>query len=163
MKLNKYLLYVSTLAFCGCVEADPKANEARLTCPYILPAEKDFPKDWITVKKIPLGRFQLRETVIALGSAPDLKSRLTSSDTDFDTDIIDYWLDKKDRSEATAEYPEGHREMSMMCTYSKNQKEYIDPNLNVVLLIPLPSKKPVSCLLTRRDVDPTHEMSCKVN
>ncbi|MES2825567.1 MAG: hypothetical protein V4732_18340 [Pseudomonadota bacterium] len=132
-----------------------------LACPYILPAE-DFPSNWVTVRKIPAGKFQLRETAIADGNATELKSRLLAKDRVFDTDIIDEWEKFKDRSEAIAEYPEDHREVSMMCTYGKTQHEAFDLNLNVELLIPLPPKKYVTCLLVRRDVDPTHEISCKV-
>ena len=162
MKFVKYCLCIS-FSFCGCVDAEPKKEMTELSCPYILPAEKDFPASWVVIGKSLTGKFQLRETIIIDGNASEEKERLSkTNERVFSRDIIDEWEEFKDRSEATAEYPEGHRETSIMCTYSKNQKEYTDPNLNVVLLIPLPSKKPVSCLLTRRDVDPTHEISCKV-
>ena len=163
MKFLKYCLCIS-LSFCGCVDAAPKEKMQELTCPYILPPEKDFPATWAVVGKLSPEKWQLRETIIIDGNANEEKERISKTEERaFSREIIDEWEDFKDRSEAIAEYSEDHEEMSMMCTYSKNQKEYIDPNLNVVVFIPLPSKKPVSCLLTRRDVDPTHEMSCKVN
>ena len=80
----------------------------------------------------------------------------------FTDDIVDEWESFGDRSESVAEYDEAHRENALKCTYGKTQEESSDINKNVVLLIPLPVKKYVTCLLVRRDADPTHEISCKV-
>lgn len=162
MKLLKYCLCISC-AFCSCADATPKEKISELTCPYILPAEKDFPGNWVTLGKAPIGKLQLRETAIIDGNAEEEKQRISvAKERIFSRDIIDEWEEIKDRSEAIAEYPENHREASMMCTYGRTQHESFDINLNVVLLIPLPPKKYVTCLLVRRDVDPTHEISCKV-
>jgi len=161
MKFSKGYLFIF-FAFCGCADATSNQKSNELTCPYILPAEKDFPVSWVAIGKAPSGKLQLRETSIIDGNAKEEKERvLQLKERIFSRDIIDEWEEFKDRSEATAEYSENHREMSMMCTYGRTESESFDNNLNVVLLIPLPSKKPVNCLLTRRDVDPTHEISCK--
>ena len=108
-------------------------------------------------------RLQLRQIDIIDGNASEEKTRVVKDkERLFSADIIDYWVDHKDRFEALEEYPESHSENAIMCTYGKTIAESNDVNKNVVLLIPLPIKKPVTCLLVRRDIDPTHEISCKV-
>lgn len=163
MKSLKYYLYIAC-AICGCADATPKEKIPELTCPYILPAEKDFPASWVTLGKIPSERVQLRETTIIYGNAKEEKERVTiAKERIFSDDMIDEWDDFKDSSVATSEYyADRNLDMSMKCTYGRTQYESFDINLNVVLLIPLPPKKDVTCLLVRRDVDPTHEISCKV-
>jgi|GEM_PF-1745105 len=157
-----YWLSITALICCNAIAAS-KPNLPELKCPYILPPEKDFPISWVVVGKAPNGKMQLRETSIIDGDAKEEKKRvLMLKKRIFSRDIIDEWESFGDRSEATAEYPANHRDMSIMCTYGRTQAESFDNNLNIVLLIPLPPKKPVSCLLTRRDVDPTHEISCNV-
>ena len=163
MKLLKYCLSLSFI-FCGCADATPKEKIPELTCPYILPTETDFPVSWVTLGKAPIGKLQLRETTIIYGDAKEEKERVTKAkERIFSDDMIDEWDDLKDSSKATSEYYADRKfDMSMMCTYGRTQQESFDINLNVVLLIPLPSKKYVTCLLVRRDADPTHEISCKV-
>ena len=85
-----------------------------------------------------------------------------SGDRMFTEDLIDEWEDLQDRSESVAEYDEDHSEKSLKCTYGKTIAESTNIASNVVLLISLPLKKPLSCLAVRRDVDPTLEISCKV-
>lgn len=162
MKLLKYCLYIS-ISFCGCTDAAPKEKISELSCPYILPAEKDFPISWVTLGKISGDKFQLRAIGIIDGNAAEEKKRvLEAKERMFTDEIFDEWQTFKDRSEAIAEYDETHSENSLKCTYGRTQEESFDETKNVVLLIPLPVKKPVTCLLVRRDVDPTHEISCKV-
>ena len=162
MKTLKYYLCI-TFFFCGCTDAAPKEKETQYTCPYILPAEKDFSPSWVTIGKVTSDKVQLRQIDIIDGNAIEEKNRVSKEkERVFSADIIDEWNSVGDRSEATAEYPENHREMSIMCTYGKTIADANDENKNVVLLVPLPIKKAVNCLLVRRDVDPTHEVSCKV-
>ena len=161
MKLLKYCLSLS-FVFCGYADATPKEKTSELTCPYILPAEKDFPVSWVTVRKTPPGRFKLEQIDIAFGNTIELKKSLASKERNFNTEITDDWTRIKERAEYKAEYSEDHDEVTMMCTYGRTRKESSDVNMNVELLIPLPQKKPVTCLLVRRDVDPTYEMSCEV-
>lgn len=162
MKLFKYCLYLS-IFFCSCADATPKEKINDLACPYVLPAEKDFPVSWITLGKVSNERLQLRQINIIDGNASEEKDRvIKDKERMFSVEITDYWVDHKDRSEALEEYSEDHSENAIMCTYGKTIAESNDVNKNVVLLIPLPIKKPVTCLLVRRDVDPTHEISCKV-
>jgi len=162
MKLIKYFLY-SSLAFCGCSDAAPKTKIPELTCPYILPAEKDFPDAWVTLGKMSPGQYQLRAIGLIDGNAAQEKQRvLEIKERMFTEEMFDEWTKLKDRSELLAEYDEDHAENSMKCIYGRTQEESFDEKSNVILLIPLPVKKALSCLLVRRDVDPTHEISCKV-
>jgi hypothetical protein len=163
MKVFTYAFYFLALLYCGCTDANPKEEQQTLACPYIFPAEKDLPSNWVTIGKIPTARLQLRETAINNGDASEEKKRVESAQEPvFSRDIIDEWEERKDRFEATAEYPQDHGNIAIMCTYAQTQKETFDPNKNLVLLIPLPAKKHISCLFTRRDIDPTHEISCTV-
>lgn len=162
MKLQKYLLTLS-IVFCGCTDAAPKVQVSELACPYILPAEKDFPASWVTLGKITEGKLQLREMGIIDGNAAKEKQRvIEAKERMFTDEMIDEWESFGDRSESIAEYDETHGENALKCTYGRTIAESNDETKNVVLLIPLPVKKPVTCLLVRRDVDPTHEISCKV-
>ena len=162
MKILKYCLYIS-FSFCGCADAAPKAKAPELACPYILPEEKDFPTSWVTLGKISSDKFQLRAIGIIDGNATEEKKRvLEAKERMFTDEIFEEWQTFKDRSEVVAEYDSNHSENSLKCIYGRTQEEAFDENKNVVLLIPLPVKKPVNCVLVRRDVDPTHEISCKV-
>lgn len=162
MQLLKYCLPLS-FVFCGCADATPKEKIPELSCPYILPAEKDFPASWVTLGKITVDRLQLREIGVIDGNAAEEKQRvLEANERMFTDDIMDEWKDFDDRSESVAEYDESHSENALKCTYGKTIADSNDVNRNVVLLIPLPLKKSVTCLAIRRDVDPTHEISCKV-
>ncbi|MES2675418.1 MAG: hypothetical protein V4660_14345 [Pseudomonadota bacterium] len=162
IKLLKHCLYLQVI-FCCYADAAPKETISELACPYILPAEKDFPASWVTLGKITADRLQLREMGIIDGNAAEEKQRvLEAKERMFTDDMIDEWETFGDRSESVAEYDETHRENALKCTYGKTQEESFDVNLNVVLLIPLPPKKYVTCLLVRRDIDPTHKISCKV-
>ena len=80
----------------------------------------------------------------------------------FTDDIVDEWVSLDGRSEAITEYDENHLENSLKCTYGKTIAEANNETKNVILLISLPVKKPITCLLVRRNIDPTHEISCKV-
>lgn len=162
MKRLNYCACIALL-LCGCTEAAPSNTLSELTCPYILPAEKDFPSSWITLGKVTDEKLQLRQTDIIDGNASEEKNRvIKEKERIFSAEIIDYWEDYDDRSEALEEYPEDHSENAMMCTYGKTIADANDANKNVVLLIPLPVNKPVTCLLVRRNTDPTHEMSCEI-
>lgn len=151
------------MVFCVYADATPKEKIPELACPYILPAEKDFPASWVTLGKITVDRLQLREIGIIDGNATAEKKRVSEAKERMFTDyIMDEWKDFDDRSESVAEYDESHSENALKCTYGKTIADSNDVNRNVVLLIPLPLKKSVTCLAIRRDVDPTHEISCKV-
>lgn len=141
MKFLKYCLYISCV-FCSCAEATPKEKTSELVCPYVLPAEKDFPASWITLGKVSNDRLQLTQINIIDGNASEERDRvIKEKEKMFSADIIDYWVDHKDRSDALEEYPENHSENAIMCTYGRTQEESFDVNKNVVLLIPLPTKK----------------------
>ena len=162
MKSPRYWVFLSIFFCCNAIAAS-KQNLQELKCPYTLPPEKDFPASWVTFGKISNDRMQLREMGIIDGNAAEEKHRvIEAKERMFTDDIVDEWESFGDRSESIAEYDETHRENALKCTYSKTQEESFDINKNVVLLIPLPVKKYVTCLLVRRDVDPTHEISCKV-
>ena len=149
--------------FCGCADATSREKLNELSCPYVLPAEKEFPDSWVTLGKVSSEKLQLRQINIIDGNATKEKERVTKENQRmFSVEITDYWVDHKDRSEALEEYDEDHGENALMCTYGKTIAEANDENKNFVLLIPLPVKKPVTCLLVRRNTDPTHEISCKV-
>jgi hypothetical protein len=162
MNLFKYYLPIS-LIFCGCADAAPKEKISELACPYVLPSEKDFPASWVTLGKISGERLQLREIGIIDGNAKEEKERvLSAKERMFREDMIDEWETLGDRSESEIIYDDSHTENALKCTYGKTIAEANDVNKNIVLLIPLPAKKSVTCLAIRRDVDPTHEISCKV-
>jgi len=161
MKSPRYWILLSIFFCCNAI-AEAKQTPSEMKCPYILPPEKDFPANWVTFGKISSDRLQLREMGIIDGNAAEEKQRvIEAKERMFTDDIVDEWESFGDRSESVAEYDEAHRENALKCTYSKTQEESFDINKNVVLLIPLPVKKSVKCLLVRRDIDPTHEISCK--
>ena len=154
--LNRYV-YVLMFFYCGCLEATSKGTSQSFTCPQTLNEKEVLQADWVTVGRVPAEKFPLRTIGIIYPDLSDVNNR------QFSEDMIDEWDDLKDKSQAIAEYDENHEKIMMKCVYAKSAAEDSDRNLkNVVLLIPLPSKKPVNCLLTRRDIDPTHEISCKV-
>lgn len=162
MKIFKYFLSLP-FVFCGCADATTKNKVSELSCPYILPAESDFPTSWVTLGKVTGEKVQLREIGIIDGNATKEKIRISEAkERMFTDDIVDEWETFSDRSEALVEYDAKHSEKSLKCTYGKTIAESNDIYKNVVLLIPLPDKKPVSCLLVRRDIDPKYEISCNV-
>lgn len=156
-------MYLSIFSYCGCSDAAPKEKNLELACPYILPAEKDLPVGWEIIGKIPSDKLQLQQVGIIDGNATVEKKRVSlTQDRMFTEEMIDEWEDFKDRSEAHVEYDINHTENSLKCIYAKSYKETFDVNLHVVLLVPLPKNKELDCLLVRRDVEPKHEISCKV-
>ena len=161
MKSPRYWVFLSIFFCCNAIAAS-KQNLQELKCPYTLPPEKDFPASWVTFGKISNDRMQLREMGIIDGNAAEEKQRaIEAKERMFTDDIVDECESFGDRSESVAEYDETHRENALRCTHRKTQEES-SAIKNVVLLIPLPVKKPIACLLVRRKVDPTHEISCRV-
>lgn len=153
----KYLSFFCVIFFCNYINASTKEEISELRCPYTLPPENALPSNWITIGKASKEKLKLRTIGIIYADSSDIKNR------SFSEDMIDEWEDLKDKSKAIAENDADHGDMMMKCVYAKSVAEDSDHNLkNVVLLIPLPIHKPVSCLLTRRNIDPTHEISCKV-
>ena len=161
MKLFKYCLSFSFL-ICGCADATPKLEVLELVCPSVLPAEKDFPASWVILGKVTSDKLLIREADFIDANATQEKERLLGvKERVFSRDSLDEWVDYDDRSEATTEYFADHADAAMMCTYSKTQKEMFDVERNVVLLIPLPPKKHLTCLIVRREVNPLYELSCR--
>ena len=157
MKLSKYFVYFFVIAYCSYSYATPKEKISNLACPYILPAKKDFSANWIPVGKISDESMRIRSVGIIYTKSSDIPNR------NFSEDIIDEWEELKDRSQAVAGYDENHEDVMLKCVYAKSAKEDSDHNVNnVVLLIPLPSKKNRTCLLVRRNVSPEFEASCKI-
>lgn len=161
MKSLNYVFLFSVF-YVGCADANPKEKISDLTCPYTLPAEKDFPANWVSTRSAGSGIYKLEQIDIAFGDALELKDELVSKERNFNTEITDDWTYIEDRAEYQFEYSQDHESISMMCTYGRTRKESSDVAQNVELLIPLPQNKPVTCLLIRRDVDPTYEMSCEI-
>lgn len=161
MKLFKYCIYIS-LIFCGCADATQKEKLSELTCPAVLPAEKDFPAGWVTLGQASDDKFLIREADLISGNVLEEKKRLNGvKDRSFSSEMIDEWTEIGDRAEANIAYDADHTDLAMKCTYSKTQKEGFDSSRNVVLLIQLPAEKSIDCLLVRRDVDPQYALSCK--
>ena len=161
MKLINYFIFLSIFAYCNFSYATPKEKLSNLACPYILPAEKDFPAGWEFLGKIPTDKLRLRATGINYGNAAEEKIRL-SKDRIFAEETIEEWEHINNTYQAVTEYAENHNENSLICTYSRTFKESFDANLNVVLLIPLPKDKALNCLFIKRHVEPEVEASCKV-
>lgn len=163
VKRVSYLICLSILTCCSGSDAAPKEKLLDLACPRILPAEDDLPAGWEVLGGMPADKLQLRQIGITKGNASRLKKWLSeSSDRSFPEEIVDEWKVFEHGSKAVTEYPEDHDENALMCTYAKTYKESFEIKQNVVLLIPLPVKKYVTCLLVKRDVDPMVEASCKV-
>lgn len=157
MKALKYFFYSLMLFYCGCSDATSKGDTQSLSCPQVFSTENSIPANWITVGNIPKEKFQLRTIGIIDSDTSDIPNR------NFSEEIIDEWESLKDQSQATVAYDGSQENMMLKCVYAKSAAEDSDHNIkNMVLLIPLPVKKSVTCLAVRRDVDPTHEISCKV-
>ncbi|RYY77062.1 MAG: hypothetical protein EOO52_06130 [Gammaproteobacteria bacterium] len=156
MNFLKYWLCLTIVFYSGCSGASSKDTQT-LACPNFLSSEKSLPSSWITVGKIPNEKFLLRTIGLIYPEFSDLDKR------NFSEEMIDEWEELEGRSQSIAEYDKDHKSMMMKCVYARSFAEDSDSDSrNVVLLIPLPQEKPVKCVLVRRDIDPTHEISCKV-
>lgn len=143
--------------YSGCSDAAPKKKVAELSCPYILPEKSAFADGWMTVGNIPVDKLQIRSISIIDQDTSDISNR------DFSEQVIDEWEDFPDRSESIADYDENHGNLMIKCVYAKSYNDVSDSNTNnVILLIPIPSNKPVVCTLVNRKISPEFELFCKV-
>lgn len=157
VKLLNYFMWMSLLPYCCCSNATPKTKIPDLTCPYVLPEKKYFPVGWKALGEISGDKLQLRSTGLIDGNASNVKDR------NFTEEMIDEWNDFPSRSEALWEYDKDHEDLMLKCIYAKSYEDAFNSDINnIILLIPLPPKKAVSCLFVRRNIEPRVEASCKV-
>ena len=156
MNFFKHQIFFIIFLYSGCSGAANEGGDVRFSCPHTLSSQAKLLDGWMTVGKSDES-FKLRVIGIINQDSSDVKSRM------FSEEIIDEWEDFEGRSESVVEYDETHENIMLKCTYARSESETSDHNTNnIILLVPLPSKKSVSCLLVRRDIDPTHEISCKI-
>lgn len=156
VRLISYLIFLSIFSCCSCSDAAPKVNMAALECPLTLPAKKDISSDWLIVGETTNEKLPLKSIGIIYSDTSDIPAR------NFDVEMIEEWENLKDKTQAVAEYYEDHKNIMLKCIYASSNKDAADDNVNnVVLLIPLPPKKHLVCLLTNRTIDPKFELSCK--
>lgn len=156
MNFFKYCICFSIFLYSGCSKATSESENVNFSCPHTLSSQTKLLDGWVTVGK-PSENLKLRVIGIINQDSSDVKSRM------FSEEIIDEWEDFEGRTESVVGYDETHENIMLKCTYARTESDTSDHNANnIILLVPLPSNKAVSCLLVRRDIDPTHEISCKV-